>query len=62
MRALLIFPILLLTAQPSLAIREGTATAAVFIDRYTQSGDFGRLALWHEAAAECLARISDSNE
>ena len=57
-RALLIFPILLLTAQPSIAIREGTATAAVFIDRYTHSGDFGRRALWHEAAAECLVRIS----
>ena len=56
--ALLLFPILLLTAQPSMAIREGTATAAVFIERYTQSGDFGRLALWHEAAAECLVRIS----
>ena len=41
-----------------MAIREGTATAAVFIERYTQSGDFGRLALWHEAAAECLTRIS----
>ena len=56
--ALLLFPILLLIAQPSMAIREGTATAAVFIERYTQSGDFGRLALWHEAAAECLVRIS----
>ena len=56
--ALLIFPILLLTAQPSVAVREGTATAEVFIKRYVQSGDYGRLALWHEAAAECLARIS----
>ena len=56
--ALLLFPILLLTAQPSMAIREGTATAEVFIERYAQSGDFGRLALWHEAAAECLTRIS----
>ena len=53
-----LFPILLLTAQPSMAIREGTATAEVFIKRYAQSGDFGRLALWHEAAAECLMRIS----
>ena len=56
--ALLFFPILLLTAQPSIAIREGTATADVFIQRYRQSDDFGRLALWHEAAAECLTRIS----
>ena len=58
LRALLIFPILFLTAQPSIAVQEGTATTAVFIDRYTQSGDFGKLALWHEAAAECLTRIS----
>ena len=58
LRALLIFPILLLTVQPSIAIREGTATAAVFIDRYAQSGDFAKLARWHEAAAECLKRIS----
>ena len=57
-RALLLFPILLLTTQPCLAIREGTATAVVFIEHYAQSGDFGRLALWHEAAAECLTRIS----
>ena len=56
--ALLLFPILLLTAQSSMAIREGTATAEVFIKRYAQSGDYGRLALWHEAAAECLTRIS----
>ena len=56
--ALPLFPILLLTAQPSMAIQEGTATAGVFIDRYTQSGDYGRLALWHEAAAECIVRIS----
>ena len=57
-RALLLLPILLLTAQPSMAIREGTATAEVFIKRYAQSGDYGRRALWHEAAAECLTRIS----
>lgn len=57
-RSLLLFPILLLTAQPCIAIREGTATAEVFIKRYEQSGDFGRLALWHEAAAECLMCIS----
>ena len=56
--ALLLFSVLLLTPQPSMAIREGTATADVFIKRYEQSCDFGRLALWHEAAAECLTRIS----
>lgn len=57
-RALWLLSIFLLIAQPSLAIREGTATAEVFIKRYTQTCDFGRLALWHEAAAECLIHIS----
>ena len=54
----LLFPLFLLIAQPCIAIREGTATADIFIKRYTQSEDFGKLALWHEAAAECLKRIS----
>ena len=44
--------------QPCIAIREGAATADIFIKRYKRSGDFGKLALWHEAAAECLMRIS----
>ena len=56
--ALLLFPLFLLIPQPCVAIREGTATADVFIRHYAQTGDFGRLALWHEAAAECLLRIS----
>ena len=41
-----------------MAIRQGTTTADVFIKRYEHSGDFGKLALWHEAAAECLIHIS----
>ena len=57
-KALLLFPLFLLIPQPCVAIREGTATADVFIRHYTQTGDFGKLALWHEAAAECLLRIS----
>ena len=57
-RVLLLLPILFFSAQPCFAIREGTATAEVFIERYAQSDDFGRLALWHEGAAECLTRIS----
>ena len=56
--SLLLFPLFLLITPPSLAIRQGTATADIFIRRYERSGDFGRLALWHEAAAECLKRIS----
>ena len=57
-RALLLLLIFLLTPQLSIAIREGTATADIFIKRYTHAGDFGKLALWHKAAAECLTRIS----
>ena len=45
-------------AQPCPAIREGTATADIFIKHYAQAEDFGKLALWHEAAAECLMKIS----
>ena len=56
--ALLLFPLFLLITQPCVAIREGTATADIFIKRCARSGDFGKLALWHEAAAECLKRIS----
>ena len=55
---LLLLPVFLLIAQPCIAIREGTATADIFIKRYERSDDFGKLALWHEAAAECLKRIS----
>lgn len=57
-RVLLFFSLLFLLSEPAVAIREGTATAAVFIQRHKQSGDFGKLALWHETAAECLIRIS----
>ncbi len=54
----LLFLLFLLIVQPCIAIREGTATADIFIRHYERSGDFGRLALWHEAAAECLKHIS----
>ena len=53
-----LFPTLFMFAEPCLAVRQGTATADLFIKRYTQSRDFAKLALWHEAAAECLKRIS----
>ena len=55
---LLLFLILLILPIPSDAIFEGTANANIFINIYEQRGDFGRLALWHEAAAECLNLIS----
>lgn len=50
--------LLLIYAQPSPAIREGTANAAIFIKQYEQRGEWDKVALWHEAAAECLTRIS----
>ncbi|MYB96496.1 hypothetical protein F4054_14640 [Candidatus Poribacteria bacterium] len=54
----LLFPVFLLITQPCIAIREGTATADIFIKRYARAADFRKLALWHEAAAECLRHIS----
>ncbi len=56
--ALLLFSILILITIPCPAIFEGTANAYIFIRIYEQRGDFGKLALWHEAAAECLTLIS----
>ncbi len=54
----LLFFILLISSTACDAIFEGTANANIFIRIYTQRGDFGRLALWHETAAECLNLIS----
>ena len=56
--ALLLLPLLFLFTKPCDAIFEGTANANIFIEMSEQRGDFGRLALWHEAAAECLTLIS----
>ena len=50
--------LLLIYAQSSPAIREGTANAAIFIKQYELRGEWDKVALWHEAAAECLTRIS----
>ncbi len=55
---LLFFSILFLLIKPCDAIFEGTANADIFIRIYEQHGDYGRLALWHETAAECLNLIS----
>lgn len=40
------------------AVREGTANAKVMIQRYERDGNFAKVALWHEAAADCLQIIS----
>ena len=55
---LLLFSILLILTKPGSAIFEGTANANIFIKMSEQRGDFGKLALWHEAAAECITLIS----
>ena len=44
--------------KPCFAIFEGSANADIFIRVYKQRGDYGRVALWHEAAAECYSLIS----
>ncbi len=58
MFAMVVFSFLIAPSNPGNAIFEGTANANIFINIYEQRGDFGRLALWHEAAAECLSLIS----
>ena len=55
---LLFFSILLILSKPCDAIFEGTANANIFIRIYKQRGDYGRLALWHETASQCLSLIS----
>ena len=52
-----IFPFII-NQKPSLAIFEGSANADIFIRVYKQRGDYGCVALWHEAAAECYSLIS----
>ncbi len=56
--AFLLFLLVLISAQPSKAIRQGAANANIFIKAYEQSGEFGKLALWHEAAVACVDVIS----
>jgi len=53
-----IFLSLEIGANISEAVREGTANANMMIRRYERKGQFGRAALWREAAAECLNAIS----
>jgi len=42
----------------SKAVYEGTANANMMIRRYERRGQFGKAALWREAAARCLDMIS----
>lgn len=56
--ALLFLSMIIVFVRPCDAIFEGTANANIFIRIYKQREDYGRLALWHETAAECLKLIS----
>ncbi len=56
--SILLIPILLIVSSPVYGIFEGSANADIFIRIYKQQGDYGRVALWHEAAAECYSLIS----
>jgi len=60
MRIPIILLLLLLSydIHPGEAVREGTANANMMLQRYERSQDFGRAALWREAAADCLEIIS----
>jgi hypothetical protein len=42
----------------SRAVYEGTANANMMIRRYERKGEYGKAALWREAAAKCLDMIS----
>lgn len=55
---LILIQTFILLSMPCFAIFEGSANADIFIKVYKQRGDYGRVALWHEAAAECYALIS----
>ena len=54
----ILIPILFLFTNPAIAIFEGSSNADIFIKVYKQHEDFGRVALWHEAAAACYSLIS----
>jgi hypothetical protein len=54
----ILFLLLNISAYISEAVREGTSNANMMIRRYERKGQFGKAALWHEAAAECLDVIS----
>ena len=47
-----------ISAYVSEAVREGTANANMMIRRYERKEQFGKAALWREAATECLNIIS----
>ena len=55
---LILIQTFILLSMPCFAIFEGSANADIFIKVYKQRGDYGRVALWHEAAAECYSLIS----
>ena len=56
--SLIILWTLVWQVQISDAVREGAANAKIMIQRYERAGDFAKVALWHQAAADCLKIIS----
>ena len=48
----------LFSIQLSDAVRRGTVDTRTMIMCYERDGDYGRAALWYEAAADCLEIIS----
>jgi hypothetical protein len=63
--ALTVFAVCLLLgslAVTSEAVYEGSANANMMIRRYERKGQFGKAALWREAAAECFDMISIPSE
>ena len=55
---LLILVLYLFSIQLSDAVRRGTVDTRTMIMSYERDGDYGRAALWYEAAADCLEIIS----
>ncbi len=53
-----LFLLTLINVESVFAIRQGAVTSTLFIKMYEQQGEWGKAALWQEAAIECLLRIS----
>ena len=56
--AVLLLPIFIFLCHPCIAVYEGSSNADIFIKVNKQREDYGCVALWHEAAAECINLIS----
>ena len=57
-----VFALFIFSVSNGLPVYEGTSNANMMIRRYERSGQFGKAALWREAAAKCLISPADENE